>query len=126
MKIIEKLEKHLPKIISKSRFDQMYRDRNMSVLWALKNYDGKVGWREHGGGEHVVVWAETDEGEVSWHVPRKKVMDCAWLEQKEKMYEYYSTEEKIDKVENIVNEEVRIEPDEEKPQFEEDLEEEEE
>lgn len=122
MKITEKLEKHIPIIVSKSKFDEMYGDRNSAVMWALKNYDGEVGWREHAMGDFVVVWAETDEGEISWHVPRELVRDCAWIEEKPKDYDYYSTEEKIQRVKNLVKEEVRIEPVEEKPQFKENLE----
>lgn len=110
MKITEKLEKHIPIILSKPKFDEMYEDRNSAVLWALKNHDGEVGWREHTFGDFVVVWAETDEGEVSWHVPRELVKDCAWLEEKPKDYDYYSTEEKIQRVKNLVKEAVRLEP----------------
>lgn len=83
--------------------DQLYRDRNLAVLWALKEYDGEVGWRaDSPKDDWVVIWAKLPEGQVGWHVKREIVEKHDWIEQKPLPYDGHSTQEKHGRMEKYL------------------------
>lgn len=108
-KLVKTIIDNFPVMLSKSKLEQVYRDRNLVILWAIKNFDGEKGWREHSGGMYVVVWAKTEEGNVSWHIPREMI-EGTDIEKKHEPWDGHGTEEKLSRVLNLVQEEVTVKP----------------
>lgn len=93
----------------------VYRDRNhLAVAFvafyaiAEREQNGqftRFGWwpdtDDVNGEEWAVVWTWTQEGQVGWHVP--KGMVPRWLPQRDPKYDGYTTEEKNERMENLVD-----------------------
>lgn len=107
--ITKKIKDNIPALLTKSRLEKMYNDRNLSVLWALQNFDGPKGWREHKNDDYVVAWAKLDEGNVSWHLPRELVSKTG-LKRQQEPWDGHDRKQKLDRLERHVNEEIRINP----------------
>lgn len=83
---------------SKTKSD-VYHERNLLALAFVQQYRNTAfdcGWwpdtDDVNGGEWAAVWADTNEGQVGWHVPKEMVPD--WLDKRDPEYDGYTTDEK--------------------------------
>jgi hypothetical protein len=80
--------------------NDVYRERNLLALAFIRNLQYELrddaGWwpdtDDVNGEQWAVVWADTQHGQVGWHVPRDMVPD--WLPKRDPEYDGYTTVEK--------------------------------
>lgn len=93
---------------SKTKND-VYRERNLLALLTIRTYIGftryagfdlEYGWwpdaDDVNGEEWAVVWMDSLEGQVGWHIPKEMVPD--WLPKQDPQYDGYSTATKNGRV----------------------------
>ena len=79
--------------------DEAFYERNQAVftlLAALEERGNTVGYRVDDDEEWPVVFAETIDGQIAWHVPRDELPE--WLEEKDIPYDGHTTEEKHERM----------------------------
>ena len=75
--------------------DEAFYERNQAVfllLAVLSDRGCTVGYRVDEDAEWPVVFAETPEGQLAWHVPRDELPE--WIEERDVVWDGHSTEEK--------------------------------
>lgn len=90
--------------------EEVYKERNLNALAFIKAYvetylcvfekRPDFGYHEDGDG-YALVWVETVQGQVAWHVPMDMVP--AWMPRQENYYDGYTTEEKNDRLREYIN-----------------------
>lgn len=102
-----------------SGIDEAYEDRNLLALAYIKQahekkslcqratqieFKGDYGWKEAPDEDDswVIVWAVTQEGQISYHVPRELIEDLEWLPEKDIDWDGHTREEKNDRLRSII------------------------
>ena len=121
MKNVEKLIEDLKlrftglyEFVQETERQELYTDRNLAVLLALKEFQengGEVGWKEADDtdSDWVIVWAKLPEGQVGWHIPRQDLNCMGWLEKKHIEYDGHTTVDKFQRLINYLEEEIELE-----------------
>lgn len=83
--------------------DDVYRDRNLLACALARVTDELSGWKvdPESPDSWAIIWIETPEGQVSWHVPRK-MAEIMGPEQRDSDFEWYDTETKNERLESWV------------------------
>ncbi|WP_226006053.1 hypothetical protein [Natrinema salinisoli] len=82
--------------------DETFFERNQAVfllLAVLQDRGHMVGYRVDEDPAWPVVFAETPEGQIAWHVPRNELPD--WLKERDVAWDGHSTKEKHERMEQF-------------------------
>lgn len=91
--------------------DDVYRERNLNALGFIKAYvrlynsvfgqNPPHGWWPDDEMDYVVIWVDTAEGQMGWHVPPDFGLPD-WLPKRDPEYDGYTTEEKYQRMEDFI------------------------
>jgi len=84
---------------SEKQIDEVYEDRNLLACTLANATGAPAGWKPdpESPDEWAIVWIETPNGQVSWHVPRDMAENIAPLKQ-DSDYDGYDREVKNDRL----------------------------
>lgn len=90
--------------------DDVYFERNLLAIAFIRTYSAwhlhyhdelpEWGWWDDDSDAYAVVWVNTQEGQVGWHVPIDMVPD--WLPERDPQYDGYTTDEKNRRFETLI------------------------
>lgn len=102
-------------VLWQERLDAVYEERDRLVALISSLYPSYIAIDEDSeDGFKNVVYIETPEGQLSWHIADKEVPLFSHLVVKDNNWDGHTTEEKYERIENLINRTYKMKEQEEK------------